>query len=370
MKTLRAAGSGTGSEAALATARVTGCVRAIAALALASVITACATPPAHLATAEAAPVATRVADRAVLDRILALDPTRVTPADVKLLAQGPTPRIMLLHGGIYPVHLAMESFGEFLVGMGYPEQRIRQPRDGAWSYSPYEDANRLAGIVAWYYEKDGMAPMIIGHSQGGMQAVKVLHVLAGEYGAQVPVWNPLTDFPEDRDAITDPLTGKRQPVVGLRVGYVSAVGAGGAAFILPNQWSLIGKLRTIPDNVEEFTGYWIDVDLWAWTLPGTEDVRDFRGSDKVRIRNVTLSATNNHVFLPASADVPGMPKERAWIETYHPGTVAQAPADAPANLLWLADVWYDVKKFWVIEAQRYIRAKRSHAAAGAAAKLE
>jgi len=335
------------------------------------VLAACATPPAYLvAGGDAKPAIVRTADRAVEDRILALDPTRVTPADVKLLAQGPTPRIMLLHGGIYPVHLVMESFGEFLVGMGYPEDRIRHPRDGAWSHSPYEDANRLAGIVAWYYEKDGMAPLLIGHSQGGMQAVKVLHVLAGDYGAEVPVWNPLTDFPEDRDAITDPLTGAPQPVVGLRVGYVSAVGAGGAAFILPNQWSLIGKLRTIPDNVEEFTGYWIDVDLWAWTLPGTEKVRDFTGSDKVRIRNVTLSAANNHVFLPASAEVAGKAAERAWIEAYYPETAAPAPADAPANILWLGDVWYDVKKFWVIEAQRYIRAKRSRPEAAVAGKLE
>ena len=344
-----------------------GVARLMAMLALATLLAACATVPPHLADG-AKPV--HVVDRALEDRILALDPTRITPSDVKLLAQGPTPRIMLLHGGIYPVHLAMESFGEFLVAMGYPEARIRHPRDGAWSHSPYEDANRLAGIVAWYYEKDGMAPMLIGHSQGGMQAVKVLHVLAGDYGAEVPVWDPLTDFAEDRVAIDDPLTGKKQPVVGLRVGYVSAVGAGGAAFILPNQWSLIGKLRTIPDNVEEFTGYWIDVDLWAWTLPGTENERDFRGSDKVRIRNVTLSAANNHVFLPASADVAGMPEERAWIDGYLPGTEVPAPPDAPANILWLADVWYDVRKFWTIEAQRYIRAKRNRPQVAVAGTLE
>lgn len=317
------------------------------------------TPIAATAGASPPPAAERRYDRVVEDRILTLDPARVTPADVKLLAQGPTPRIMLLHGGIYPVHLAMESFGQFLVQMGYPEDRIRQPRDGTWSHSPYEDATRLAGIVAWYTEKDGMPPLMIGHSQGGMQAVKVLHVLAGDYGVEVPVWNPLTDFAEDRTTIVDPRTGKPQPVVGLRIGYASAVGAGGAAFILPNQWSLIGKLRTIPDTVEEFTGYWIDVDLWAWTLPGTEKVRDFTASDKVRIRNVTLGAENNHVFLPASADTPAKPAERAWIDGYYPGTKAPVPAMAPPNLLWVADVWYDVKKFWVMEAQRYIRAKRS-----------
>ena len=47
----------------------------------------------------------------VYNGILALDPGRITETDVRMtLAAGPTPRIMNLHGGIYPVHLVMESF--------------------------------------------------------------------------------------------------------------------------------------------------------------------------------------------------------------------------------------------------------------------
>ena len=54
-------------------------------------------------------------DPALEERILALDPTRVTEDDVRtVLAAGPTPRILSLHGGIYPVHLVMESFARFL----------------------------------------------------------------------------------------------------------------------------------------------------------------------------------------------------------------------------------------------------------------
>ncbi len=75
----------------------------------------------------------------------------------------------------------MVSFGQFLIGMGYPEAAIRHPGDGRWSHSPYEDSAQLAGLVAWYYEHDGMRPMLIGHSQGGIQAVKVLRELAGEF---------------------------------------------------------------------------------------------------------------------------------------------------------------------------------------------
>ena len=309
-------------------------------------------------------------ERAIEDRILALDPEHVTPADVRdILVKGPTPRIMLLHGGIYPVHLSMVSFGNFLVGMGYPEAKIRDPYDGSWSHSPYEDAERLAGIVAWYYERDGMPPLLIGHSQGGMQAVKILHVLNGEYGSSVPVWNPLTDFAESRTEIVDPLTHKPQPVVGLRIAYASAVGAGGAAFLLPNQWSLLGKLRTIPDTVEEFTGYAIDVDFWAWTVPG-DGTRKFQNGGKAHVRNITLSAANNHVLIPVSANLPREAAQRGWIEAYSPTNSAPPPRGSEDNILWAADVWWSVKKYWVLEAQRLIRANRGPPRPSVAGKLE
>ena len=82
--------------------------------------------------------------------------------------------------------------------MGYPEAKIRHPGDGRLSHSPYEPSASIAGAVAWYYEREGMMPMIVGHSQGGIQAVKVLYELAGAFGDRVRVWNPLTDAAEDR----------------------------------------------------------------------------------------------------------------------------------------------------------------------------
>ena len=51
--------------------------------------------------------------------------------------------------------------------------------------------------------------MIIGHSQGGMQAVKVLHELAGDSVKEIHVWNPLTGQTESRTDITDPLSSSQ-----------------------------------------------------------------------------------------------------------------------------------------------------------------
>jgi len=299
---------------------------------------------------------------ALQNRIFALDPEHVSDDDVRtVLAAGPTPRIVNLHGGIYPVHLVMESFARFLVGMGYPESKLRHPGDGRLSHSPYENSAQIAGLVAWYYEHDGVRPLIIGHSQGGIQAVKVLHELAGNGGYALRVWNPLTDQAENRTTILDPLTGLERPVVGLKVGYASAVGAGGAALLLPNQWSMVGRLRTIPDSVEDFTGYTLGVDLIAWDLPGGGG--SYRASGAAKVRNVELPASYSHVMVAATADLAEDPAMREWLNAYVPGQTNGFPANAVSvsNALWAADVWYSIKKHWVFEAQRFLRAKNTAA---------
>lgn len=66
-----------------------------------------------------------------------------------------------------------------------------------------------------------MRPVIVGHSQGGMQAIKVLYYLAGSYGKHLHVWNPYTWQQEERCDITDPLTGQTRPVLGLKLPYAS-----------------------------------------------------------------------------------------------------------------------------------------------------
>ena len=346
----------------------------IVALALASCATSSYPPAAidsrnellaaHLAATNGIEI-TAESRRAIEDRILALDPDRIGDADVRnSLAAGPTPRIVLVHGGIAGVYLMMESFGKFLVGMGYPEARIRDPRDGEWSQNPYRSSERLAGQLAWYYERDGMRPMLIGHSQGGMQTVKVLHELAGDFGDHVPVWNPVTNQSENRQTILDPLTRAERPVVGIKLSYASVVGAGGLEFWAATSWSLAGRLRAIPDSVEEFTGYSIAADPIALTPPSGATSYDlYRQTGNAKVHNVNLPIGYSHVTVPNTDYLVDEPSKRDWINAYTGGKnvdAATIPGGDDSHVLWAADVWHNIKKHWCLEAQRLIRAQRAN----------
>src|SRR5258708_31829434 len=100
----------------------------------------------------------------------------------------------------------MISFSEFLIGMGYPAASITNPADGTYTFSCYESSEMIAGMIAWYYEKEGLRPMIVGHSQGGMQAGNGLDKLAGPDAKKHAVWNPLTWKCAHRYDIKDPFT--------------------------------------------------------------------------------------------------------------------------------------------------------------------
>src|ERR1017187_3403929 len=125
------------------------------------------------------------------EKILALDPERVTEKDIReVLANAPAPRIINIHGGVLPYHLSMDSFSEFLIGMGYPEWSVRNPGTGAYSLSCYQDSKQIAGMIGWCYEKEGLRPMMLGHSLGGIQVVKVLYDLADQSSNKPALWNP------------------------------------------------------------------------------------------------------------------------------------------------------------------------------------
>ena len=302
------------------------------------------------------------------DQILALDPEHVTEANLRgPLAHAPAPRIINIHGGIWPVHERMISFSHFLIGMGYPAASIRNPNDGTWTFSCYERADLIAGMIAWYYEKEGLRPMIVGHSQGGIQNIKVLDLFAD--GGPVAVWNPLTWKKEDRYDIVDPLTGARRPVAGLTLPYVTSMGAGGITRMLPNQWDMNLRLRTIPDTVEEFTGFYKGLDLLGGDFLGYGPMNLFGAKNRAQVRNIELPAAWRHGHVP---DTEHLLKSQAIIDrinAYHPPP--EPHVVIPQNedtmrkdtlyLAWAEDVWFSIKKHWVLELQRLIRARRASA---------
>ncbi len=328
----------------------------------------CATPrsvtnaPGSVPAVDAGPAPRAMAiDPALERRILALDPEHITEHDVRTtLALGPTPRIMLVHGGVLGTNLLMMNFGKFLVGMGYADAKIRDPSDGEYSQSPFGSTERLAGEIAWHYEHDGVRPMLIGHSQGGIQTVKVLYELDGAFAKEVAVWNPANDASEGRFAIVDPLTGAQRPVVGVSVAYASVVGAGGIALLSPFHWGMGQRLHLIPNTVEDFTGFNIGFDIIAWTGP---DSAPYRHNGTAQVRNVSLPATYNHVFVPLTQVLASDAKMRDWINAYVPGADNGNPPGSEegrgTNAFWAADVWFSIKKHWCIEAQRLIRARQA-----------
>ena len=298
-------------------------------------------------------------------QILRLNPDHVTGQDVQqVLAQCPAPRIINIHGGIYPVHRKMISFSEFLIGMGYPGACITNPGDGTYTFSCYDSSKMIAGVIAWYYEREGLRPMLVGHSQGGMQVVKVLRKFAGPPSARLHVWNPLTWKEEPACDYVDPLTGERRPVVGLTLPFASATAAGGITRLIPNQWDMLTKLRVVPDSVEEFTGFYKGMDLLGGDFLGYGPANHFCAKNQAVVRNVRLPTAYTHRSIPDSKHLLNSQQIKDWIDNYHPLNehVSKPTVDIvfdsdSRNILWAADIWFTIKKHWVLELQRYLQAK-------------
>lgn len=300
------------------------------------------------------------------EQILALNPDAVSAGDIEMvLARAPAPRIILIHGGVGTVIDEMQSFAEFLMGMGYPGSSLTNPGDGTYTFSCYESSEKIAGALAWYYEQEGLRPMLVGHSQGGMQVVKVLHRLAGRSAAKLRIYNPLTWEWEARREFSDPLTGRPRSLAGWQLPFASSVGAGGLTRALPNQWEMNFKLRIIPDSAEEFTGFCKKRDLLGGDFLGYGAANHYHASGTASVRNVWLPTEYRHGKIPDTKHLLRSEAMRDWIHRYQPplGDVVhlkletELPGDS-RHILWAAEMWHSLKKHWVLELQRYLRATR------------
>jgi hypothetical protein len=315
----------------------------------------CLSPTGASHAGEPAPNAAGGQEAATRRDLRELDCGRVASADVsRLLAIGRTPRIILFQGSLAVV--TMEPFAQFLIAMGYPEQQIRDPRDGSLSQGSFGDSLKWAGMLAWYYESEGMMPMLIGHSQGGMMAIRILHELDGAFHDAIPVWDPLAGAALPRTTIRDPSTGTTRPVLGLTVAYAAAIATGKLPRIFLGQWDMIAKLRRIPDTVVDFTGFSIPWDPIAGTLG---DPEPYAAIGTSRVRSVTLPAVYNHIRIPDTLPLATHPATRAWIDAWSPDVAAPLPDDAGAdttNIVHAADIWHSVKKHWCHSAQQALQA--------------
>jgi len=265
-----------------------------------------------------------------------LDCEQLSPRDIRdVLATAPAPRIIAISGSFNAV--SMDPFARFLVAMGYPAERIRNPADGAWSYASSESSARVAGMIAWHYERDGMVPLRVGYSR-----VTVVDASTGEASR--------------RDTIIDPSSGRERPALGLKIPYACALATGLLPRFVLGQWTMLGKLHDIPDTVDEFTGFVIEWDPIAGTFPGATP---YAATGSAHVRNVTLPATYRHVDLPRTEHLATNPVTRAWIDSYRPDAAVPLPdgaADA-TNILHAADIWHSVAANWCREAKRLARSR-------------
>ncbi len=267
----------------------------------------------------------------------------------------PAPRLIGLSGSV-PI-VTMAGLAEFLIAMGYPDSALRDPHDGSLDMSSYTSSEALAGMVAWHYERDGMRPMLIGHSQGGMLVVRTLHELAGKFSDEVAVYDPVARASLPRTSIVDPYTHEPRPVVGLSVSFAAALATGALPRILLGQWSMLPLLRRIPDTAQEFTGFTV---AWDPIAGNAGSAAEYNATGTAAVRSVLLPATYSHVGLPRLAHLAADPAARAWIEAYRPDEELPVWPDTatpePANLLHAADLWISIRRHWCHEGQRRLAA--------------
>jgi hypothetical protein len=265
--------------------------------------------------------------------LLALDPERIGERELReLRALAPAPRVLLFKGS---VGADMESFGAFLKHMGYPQQQLLNPATGRYSYSfawsgcRCTECEAMPARVGQWLNSEGMAPMLVGHSGGGVTVGRILQELATADGT-VP-----------------------------RLPFAATLGTGALlrwAPGFPGCAADVPRLGLVPPSVQAFTGYRIAGDPFT-ALLGFGDYRAVEsGAAPAQVRNVLLPAQVSHVHAFEVDGYAEHPQLRAWISAYRPGSeppLPEVPALDLSNLRHAADLWHSLKKQWALQARHW-----------------
>src|SRR5262249_36917131 len=105
---------------------------------------------------------------------------------------------------------------------------------------------------------------------------------------------------------------------------------------------------------------WLGGDLLGYYGP----MNYFHASGTAKVRNVRLPTTEGHGKTPAAEHLLKSQQIRDWLNNYTP--VATPNEDITVkfdsdsrHILFAADVWFSIKRHWVLELQRLIIARRS-----------
>jgi hypothetical protein len=93
----------------------------------------------------------------------------------------------------------------------------------------------------------------------------------------------------------------------------------------------------------------------------------FRPLGDTQVRNVELPAGYLHVTVPVTGHLPDNPAFKVFIDAYRATTEkpdeSKMPGTYSDKIYYAADNWAGIKKHWVLEAQRFVRARRAVVAA-------
>ena len=261
----------------------------------------------------------------------------------------------------------MQPFAEYPRRHGLSRRSACATRPTAsFSHSSFADSEQLAGELAWYYENDGMMPMLIGHSQGGMLAIRVLYELAGAFHESIDVWNPSTGESEQRTTIRDPLTGQH------------AAGRRASRFRMRRRSPPASCRACCSDNgrcsascarsrtsVDEFTGF-IDP-VGSDRRHASREASPTARPDRREVRNVRFAGMARAISDCRNAQ--GARDQSGDARLDRRVSTGRCDRRSPAvdgidtrNLVHAADIWFSIKKHWCVEAQRMIRQRRVAAA--------